>query len=95
MSSATADAAMPARNSSESPGRKNPISSPVSANSTMPTPITPKVRSSDFGSITLTAVRACVVMISPIGSVRRTPGLTNQPAIGPAERINRSSGRRG
>ncbi|MCZ0985099.1 hypothetical protein O1M54_04175 [Streptomyces diastatochromogenes] len=42
-------------NSRESPGRKKPISRPVSANSTTPTPITPKAASREWASSTLTA----------------------------------------
>lgn len=42
-------------NSSESPGRKKPISSPVSANITTPTPSTPKAASRDWALRTFTA----------------------------------------
>ena len=45
----------PAVNSSESPGRKNPISSPVSANSTRKIPSAPRLESSDVELSTLSA----------------------------------------
>jgi hypothetical protein len=53
--SATGDAATPARNSSESPGKKKPMSRPVSAKRIAQTPIRPKVCSRSFGSIGLRA----------------------------------------
>jgi hypothetical protein len=53
--SATGEAATPARNSSESPGKKNPTSRPVSAKRITQTPHSPKVCSRSFGSIGLRA----------------------------------------
>src|SRR4051812_12777693 len=41
----------PARTSNESPGRKNPMRRPVSANTTANSPRTPNVSSKLFGSI--------------------------------------------
>ena len=51
ISSATGEAATPARNSRESPGKKNPMSSPVSANMMNSTPTGPRFSMSHLGLI--------------------------------------------
>ena len=52
------DAASPAVNSSESPGRKNPISRPVSAKMIANSPSAPQLDSSEDGLSTFTASTA-------------------------------------
>ena len=88
--SAAEEDAMPATNSSESPGRKNPTITASSTKMIASTPATPKVLISDAGLRTLSArlVTAAAYMWKPGGS-RRPEGLLKSQRLGAAARVAR------
>src|SRR5215831_6558951 len=74
---ASGEAAMPARKSSESPGKKKPINSPVSAKMIARTPITPNVEISSEalnGLIASTWATACVSTANTVPAGGGMPG---------------------